>query len=342
MTKKTKKIAVASASLVLAGAVTGLVAASNYFINYAILRPEPTDPQAGDDPLAPSFELSDTEEQAKAYYKEAVAQWQTDHTPVERERTSPDGLTLWAKEIRQPQPSDLWVVAVHGYLSEHGSMEDITYEYFQRGYNVLLPDLRGHGNSQGDYVGMGLHDADDIIDWVTLLSEENPGANFVLHGVSMGAATVMIAAGKEHLPENVFAIVEDCGYTDSYQMMVEQLNYRYHLPGFPIVPMANFMAEFRTNYDLRDANPLDYLQSATLPILFIHGDQDNFVLPYMHTQLVEAYQGPKESLIIPGADHGACRTLDSHTYYTTVFQFLEKYPPQTKPQENAQEQPPAP
>lgn len=325
MTKKTKRIAAATAGVAVMAGVSGLVAASNYFVNYAILRPEPTDPQAGDDPLAPSFDLSDTEQSTKNYYKEAVVQWQLACPPTSRERISSDGLSLWAKEYRQPQSSDLWVIGVHGYLTEHSSVEDICYEYFKRGYNVLLPDLRGHGNSQGDYVGMGLHDAQDVLDWIQVILEEQPQASFVLHGVSMGAATVMIAAGMEDLPPQVLAVVEDCGYTNSYQMMIEQLNYRYNLPGFPIVPMANFMAEFRTNYDLRDANPMEFLQQATLPILFIHGDQDIFVQPYMHTELVAAYEGPKDSLMMPGAGHAACRNLDAKTYYDRVFSFLETH-----------------
>lgn len=326
MNKKSKKVLAASVGLATVGVVSGAVlAVGNYFVDYAILRPEPTAPQAGDDPLAPSFELSPKEQETKDYYKEKGAQWQKDFPPTVLERTSHDGLSLWTHQYRQPVPSHLWMIGVHGYLSSHTSVEDLGYEYFQRGYNVLTPDLRGHGNSEGDYVGMGLHDAQDIIHWVEVILQEDPQAEIVLHGQSMGAATVMIAAGMDSFPQNVFGVIEDCGYTNSYQMMVEQLNYRYNLPAFPIVPLANFMAEFRTNYDLKDANPEEYLKNATVPILFIHGDQDNFVQPYMHTQLFQGYQGPKLSMVVEGADHVASRNLEPERYFSTVFDFLDTH-----------------
>lgn len=313
-------LAVAGVSLI-AGTVWSV---TNYFVNYAIMRPEQNQEE---DPLAPTYNKSEVEQINIALGKEKVAVLKSDTPPSEVYLTSDDGLSLWANQYLQEEDSDYWLVAVHGYQSDHYSVEDYAAEYFERNYNILIPDLRGHGNSEGDYIGMGLHDSLDILTWVNYILDWNPNAHIVLHGQSMGAATVMIAAGQEDLPDNVFAVIEDCGYTDGYQMMVEQLDYRYGLPPFPLMPLTNFLAEFRTNYDLKDASPLDFLESATVPILFIHGTEDTFVLPYMQEILYNAYQGPKEGLLIEGADHVASRNVDPDAYYTTVFDFLDKYKP---------------
>ncbi|MFI3253743.1 MAG: alpha/beta hydrolase [Eubacteriales bacterium] len=328
MTKKQKRLALATGiGVSLVGlSVTAFFGVTDYFINYAIMRPEPSDE---DDPLAPSYEKSEEEQANKDAGKAKVAQWKTEVQGHPLTMSSYDGLQLWGMTYPQEKDSDLWLIAVHGYQSEHSSVEDFAVECYERGYNVLLPDLRGHGNSEGDYIGMGLHDSIDILSWIDVIIEGNPNAKILLFGQSMGAATVMITAGQEGLPENVQAVIEDCGYTDSYQMMVEQLDYRYGLPEFPLMPMTNFMAEFRTDYDMRDASPMEFLQNATVPILFIHGDQDTFVLPYMIDELYQSYEGEKEYLMVEGADHVASRNVAPTLYFDTVFSFLEKHMPDT-------------
>lgn len=327
--KQKKKVAIGSAiGLTAVGLTLGAVyGVADYFINYAIMRPE----VAGeDDPLAPSYEKTPEEAATKAASKEKVAQWQQEVQINPLHTTSYDGLNLWAASYPQTVlPSNDWLIAVHGYQADHTYVEDLGAIYYEKGYNVLLPDLRGHGNSEGTYIGMGLHDSQDILTWIDVIIQGNPEANIVLHGESMGAATVMITAGQETLPSNVFAVIEDCGYTDGYQMMAEQLDYRYGLPEFPLLPVTNFFAEFRTDYDLKEASPLNYLQSATLPILFIHGDEDTYVLPYMQGVLYDSYQGEKEILVVEGADHVASRNVAPEAYFQTVFSFLEKHHPKT-------------
>ncbi len=324
MTKKQKKLAIGSAiGLGALGLTLGAVyGVADYFINYAIMRPEV---DGEEDERAPSYEKSPEEQAVKDASAQKVAQWKTEvqGNPIRLE--SYDSLQLWAMSYPQTLSTDMWVICVHGYQSEHSSVEDVGEYFYQLGYNVLFPDLRGHGNSEGDYIGMGLHDSLDILYWVDVIIQSNADAKIVLFGQSMGAATVMITAGQESLPDNVVAVVEDCGYTDSYQMMVEQLDYRYGLPEFPLMNLTNFFAEFRTDYDMRDASPLDYLQTATVPILFIHGDTDTFVLPYMHTVLYDSYTGEKDMLMVEGADHVASRNVAPTEYWEKVTSFLEKY-----------------
>lgn len=318
MLKKT--IAITSTAIVFGVTTIGAMI-GNYFVSYGLVRSSTPDE---DDPLSPTYEKSEEEKTVIDYYDKKVEEWKEEYPPNEVYITSHDGLKLWANEYIN-KDDEYWLVAVHGYQSNYTSMEDISYEYYTRGYNVILPDLRAHGNSEGDYIGMGLNDSYDILRWIDYILSLNPNAKIVLHGHSMGGATVMMTAGSEDLPDNVFVVVEDCGYTNAYQMMTEQLKYRFNMPGFPIMNFSNVVANIRADYSLKEANPLEAIKNATVPMLFIHGDADIFVLPYMHTELYESYQGEKASLIVEGAGHVASRNIEPEKYYQTVFDFIDKY-----------------
>lgn len=291
---------------------------TDFFIDYALMRTDSSTTLANTMKKSSNRKkLSSTQQQVQVWLEEITTE------PVET--TSFDGLNLWAMSYVQETPSDLWLIAVHGYQSSYSSLEDIAMECHSRGYHVLLPDLRGHGNSQGEYIGMGYHDSLDILTWVNVIVAENPNAQIALYGLSMGGATVMMAAGQEGLAENVYAVVEDCGYSDAYTMISQQLGNIFHLPAFPLLPITNFYAQFRTNYDLRDASPIEFLESATVPMLFIHGAEDKYVLVEMQEDLYESYQGEKAILTVEGAAHTSSRRVAYDSYYSTIFSFLEQY-----------------
>ena len=122
--------------------------------------------------------------------------------------TSSDNLKLHSYKIQNTIPSNKWAIVVHGYTSEGINMSSYAKKYYDMGFNVLIPDLRAHGLSEGDYIGMGFDDRLDIISWINNILSKNPNAEIVLHGVSMGAATVCMTSGED-LPSNVKAIVSD-------------------------------------------------------------------------------------------------------------------------------------
>ena len=135
--------------------------------------------------------------------------------------TSYDGLQLHGYFIPAEIPSDRYVIAVHGYKSSAEAMADYAWHYYCQGWNVLVPEQRAHGLSEGRYIGMGCQERYDMLDWVDSILAENARARILFHGVSMGAATVMLVTGEPDLPENVCAAVEDCGYssvTDQFTM----------------------------------------------------------------------------------------------------------------------------
>ncbi len=317
-TRRIRIVAIISLIVVLVLSV-GMYFVSDYFVDYAIGRKDP----AFEDDLSPTYEKSEKEQANRDLAEIRVDEFHQNIGYEEIYMTSDDGLELYSKMFTQD--SDLWAIVVHGYTSKNDDVQDVALEYYNRGYNVLTPDMRGHNMSGGDYITMGYYDGKDVANWANLIAQQNPDAEIVLHGFSMGGATVLIAAGEESLPNNVFAVIEDSGYTDAYQMFVEQLEFRFGLPDFPILDFSAMLAEARADYNLRDASPLEAIKNASMPIMFTHGDVDGYVLPYMLDELYDSYEGEKEKLLIAGADHTAARYLEPELYYNAVFEFIEKH-----------------
>lgn len=197
------------------------------------------------------------------------------------------------------------------------------YDHFsEEGYNVLIPYMRATGESEGEYIGMGWLDKDDLQCWINKIIEQNNNANIVLHGSSMGAATVLMASGDD-LPSNVKAIIEDSGYTSVWDIFASEAKVRFGLPEFPVLNMFEIVANFRAKYDIKKASALEQVKKANIPILFIHGDSDDFVPEYMCEQLYNAANCKKEKQIIQGAGHTESRYKEPETYYNKIFEFLK-------------------
>lgn len=237
--------------------------------------------------------------------------------------TSKDGLKLHNYIINKPN-SNKWAITVHGYASEGKKTASYAKNFSDMGYNVIIPDLRGHGKSEGDYIGMGWDERVDIIDLINHIIKENPKAEIVLFGVSMGASTVMNVSG-ETLPSNVKAIVADCGYTSAWDEFSYQLNELFGIPPFPMLYIANFITRIRAGYWITDDSSINQVKKSKTPILFIQGSDDTFVPAFMIKELYDAASSPKEKLIIQGAGHAKSSQVNPSLYWKTVDGFLNKY-----------------
>ncbi len=239
--------------------------------------------------------------------------------------TSFDGLQLRAAFFPVTDvTSHRYVILIHGYTNSRKNMYDFAMDYHKRGYHVLLVDLRSHGESEGHYITMGWLDRIDIVQWIQLLIEKDPEASIVLHGVSMGAATVMMTSG-EPLPENVKACVEDCGYTSVQDIFRSELKALYHLPAFPFLYIASWLSKRRAGYSFHEGSSIRQLEKCTVPMLFIHGKADHFVPYDMLDKLYDACVAPKEKYVVAGAGHVGSRYSNVDAYNEKVFTFLEKY-----------------
>ena len=222
------------------------------------------------------------------------------------------------------QNSNKWAIVVHGYGGSGKLMSDKSKYFYDMGYNVLIPDLRGHGKSEGDYIGMGWKDRLDIISWINFIIKENPNAEIVLHGTSMGAATVLMTSG-ENLPSNVKAIVADCAYTSAWDEFSYQLETYLKVPSYYILNVTNMVTKLKAGYSLKEASALECVKKATVPILFIHGDKDKFVPYSMMDKLYDATNSPKEKLTIDGGEHANSDLVSPFLYWLTVEDFLNQY-----------------
>ena len=312
MNKKKKIILTISILLlVVILGVGGLV--GNYFYNLALNPFTSKDMIFGDDDDDTSLEV------------EADVNWLIkDSNYIDTYITSSDNLKLHAYEVKNENKTDKWAIVVHGYTSEGKLLSSKAKHLYNMGYNVLVPDLRSHGTSEGNYIGMGWHDRLDIIDWINYIVKNNPNSKIALHGTSMGSATVLMVSG-EKLPSNVKAIVADCGYTSVYDEFSYQLKQLFNLPAFPIMNFSDVITHIRAGYCLNDASAINQVKKSTTPILYIHGDKDDFVPYYMMDELYNATNSEKEKLTIEGGEHANSDLVNPKLYWSTVNSFLEKY-----------------
>ena len=266
-------------------------------------------------------DIAENRTEALAETKEWLATVPTE----KRELLSADGYRLVAAEFLQTDEyadSHKWVVLLHGYTGWKEEMYLFAYEYYRRGFHILVPDLRCQGESEGDFIGMGYTDSFDVLQWLDTILNEDPEAEIVLHGQSMGAATALILSGSPDCPDAVKAVVSDSSYTDAYTMFGEKAGDWFHLPAFPFVNSMRRMLLLRGGYDLYDASALDAVQSSDVPTLFIHGDEDKMISVDQAYALYDAASCEKELLIVPGAGHGQTQDKDPEAYYGAVFQWI--------------------
>lgn len=238
--------------------------------------------------------------------------------------TSDDGYRLSAYEIENS--TDNYVVLIHGYRGKSSEMSYYAKKFYEKGFNILMPDLKGHGESEGKYVGMGYMDRFDIIKWIDYLISKNNNAKIVLHGVSMGGATVCCTAG-EQLPSNVVCAIEDCGYSNVYKQFEYVAENVLRLPFKKVIMGAsNLVAKVRLRHSLKEFDVVRQVKKTSIPMMFIHGSADNFVPPYMLDELYSANSNIiKEKLIIDGAGHAYCATKDGELYFSSVFNFIGRF-----------------
>ena len=323
MNKIKKVLTIIIVTIILIGVLL-TVGIGNYFVNYAIAR-------SGDGGNREIKEESKIEvlsedeqliEDNRKSANESAQNWASNIVNKKVEIKADDGVTLRGTEYITDENTENWVIILHGYRAEPKSVLTIGEHFSEKGYNVLIPSMRACANSDGEFVGMGWLDKDDLKCWINLVLAENSNAKIILHGSSMGAATVLMASGNE-LPSNVKAIIEDSGYTSVWNIFASEAKARFNLPAFPVLNMFEIVANFRAKYDIKEASALEQVKKATVPILFIHGDNDDFVPEYMCEKLYEGANCKEDKLIIHGAGHTESRYKEPETYYNKIFDFLD-------------------
>lgn len=289
-----------------------------YFVNYALL------------PTSQSLEKSDNEKQPilSDDQKKIDESKRKDQAIGNRfmQQTKPmlisakDSIRLNGQYLTHDN-NHMWTILIHGYKSDNTSMMTFGAKYYEEGYNVLLPNNRAHGTSQGDYIGMGWLDKDDIACWVDWIVSRDPQVQIILHGVSMGGAAVMMTAGDNL--DHVVGYIEDCGYTSAWDIFASELNKSFSLPTFPILNISNWVVQMKAGYDFKEASSIEQLKKAKQPILFIHGGKDDFVPTEMAYKNYEAANSVKELYVVENAGHAESKDYDKEGYWNKVFEFID-------------------
>ncbi|MBQ7457170.1 MAG: alpha/beta hydrolase [Desulfovibrio sp.] len=285
-------------------------AIGDYFVDYALKRGNDTDALA---PPAACVNIHDKSREIPTMPASPSEKWSI---------TMPDGRHLAAIHFIPAQKEHRWVILAHGYGRDQRYTRDYAEVYVQQGYNVLSPDLCASGESEGQYITMGIKESEEVAQWAAKIKERDANAEIVLHGVSMGAATVMLAAGRYEI-SGLAAIIEDCGYTSAYEMFTNQLRVIFGLPEFPIMTCVDIVSGIKTGCTVSDAAPLKAISSIQVPVLFIHGSADKLVPLSMMEILYNACHTPKKKFVVEGAGHGDAMTAAGKEYWRIVFSFLD-------------------
>lgn len=258
-------------------------------------------------------------------FLEERRKWLDRQSPNDVYITSYDNLKLHAAVLKCGSNNNC-VICFHGYTSkgtnDFGAMSKF---YIGKNFNVIMVDERAHGQSEGKYIGFGVLDRKDALRWINFAIDTfGPDVNIFLHGISMGASTVLMTAGL-NLPANVKAIIADCGFTSAYDVFSHILKRDYHLPKFPLMKITEFLTKKTAGYGYNDVNTLNEVEKTNIPILFIHGKNDDFVPVWMSEKNYEACSSPKELLIFENADHAESYFAHTDAYEKALSKYIDKY-----------------
>ena len=261
----------------------------------------------------------------KATEDEKVEKWLKKAKRTKVTLEADDMRILVARQIVVDAESDKWVVVLHGYNGTMEDIYDIARHYAEQGYNIFMPDLRGHGESEGMFLGMGWLDRLDVINWIDVILEQNPSAKVVIHGVDIGADTALMLSG-EPVKSSIKAIVAEGAYNNAWEVEKKEYKARHEkLPVFPFLHMINPVMKVWAGYALTDADAVKQVKASTIPILLIHGGNDIYASDDMTQELEQAIVAPHEVLMITTGTHEDCRYAEPDTYYQKTFDFVEKY-----------------
>lgn len=312
---KWKRYLIIFAGLFIAVQVIG----SFFFYNLAVKR-------GPKDFLQNNADLEVSAETMDRFTKGDWIDWTNDQPFEQMTLQSRDGLALSGYYLPSKEPSNKLVILTHGYLGNAKQMGLFgEYYYEELGYSLFMPDARGHGKSGGNYYGFGWHDRLDLIDWTQVLVERlGEDTEIVYHGLSMGAATVLMAAGEEELPNQVKAIIADSPYQSVYQLFSYQMRRMFYLPAFPLLDSTSLLTKIRAGYSFKEANALHSVEKTEVPIFYIHGEADTFVPTEMTQELAKATKSETELLLVPSANHGEAFVLAEEAYKRKMEIFLKQ------------------
>lgn len=272
-------------------------------------------PKEDEFPLPPGEVYEPLHEQIIEWTKEIRA---LAHEDIEIR--SYDGLTLRGTyyEYKAGAPVEL---LFHGYQgTAERDLSGGVERCFAIGRNALIIDQRAHGKSDGHVITFGIRERKDCLSWINYACERfGSDAKIIITGVSMGAATVMLAAGEE-LPSNVVSVLADCGYTSANEI-IKKIIREMHLPCEISYFFVKLGARIFGGFDLEETSPIEAMKKCKIPVIFIHGDTDAFVPFEMSERLYNTCASEKQLVAIAGAGHGIAYPINKEKYLKALLDF---------------------
>ncbi len=265
-------------------------------------------------------------------FRDTMVQWmkETREFPFEEVSvTSFDGLKLCGKYYEYAPGAPLEIM-FHGY---RGSAERDLCGGVQRchaiGRNALIVDQRTSCKSEGTVISFGVNESRDCQTWIDFaIKRFGDDVKIVLCGISMGAATVLMAAGRT-LPKNVVGVLADCGFSSAREIIIKCAN-EIHCPGKFLYPFIKLGAKLYGRFDLDEYSPKEAMKTCQVPVIFIHGDTDVFVPCEMSQINYDACVAPKRFVKVPKAGHGLSYLVDSEGYLKVLAEFFTEHGLPTK------------
>lgn len=235
---------------------------------------------------------------------------------------SDDGLTLWGSYFAYAPGAPVELM-FHGY---RGSAErDLcggVQRCFRLGRSCLLVDQRCSGESEGRSITFGIREHRDCLRWVDFLRQQfGEDVKILLTGISMGGATVLMAAGKP-LPDNVIGVLADCSYSTP-KAIIQKVIGQMGLPPKLVYPFVRLGGLIYGGFDIEETSPLQAMEHCTLPVLFFHGESDDYVPCDMSRQVFDACKSRKQLVTVPDAGHGLCYLVDNAGYMKAAGEFFD-------------------
>ena len=259
------------------------------------------------------------------YYNCIIASdgWLKEHNAQNVYVNSNDGLKLHGYWIPTDNPRGTILLA-HGYRSTFLVDFGLAFAFYHAlGMNILVPHQRAHGKSEGKYITFGVKESEDMKCWINYHNQNLCSCQMFLSGMSMGASTVLYLA-DQNLPENVKCLIADCGFTSPWAILNKVYRTTIHLPSGASLFVANLLSRIFAGFSLKEKDTRVVLKNAKLPVLLIHGLNDNFVPYHMTRQGYEACTSKKRILLVEGAGHGISFLVDKESYTKAVISFLEE------------------
>lgn len=236
-----------------------------------------------------------------------------------------DGLRLHADFLRGEPGTKVTMIFCHGYKSEAAFDFAAMYDFYRSlGYNLVYLNMRAHGKSGGKYIGFGVLDRFDVQSWAKKVAELFPDTSIFLHGMSMGAASILQSADLE-LDPAVCGIIADCGFSSTNEVFRNLVGGLYHLPATPFVDIFEAVNRMTAGYGFTDADSVRSMERSRLPLAYICGDCDRYVPLDMAMRIYNACVQDKVLLIAEGAGHAASFMTENEKYRNLITEFINTH-----------------